>query len=211
MRRIISIPSATISLRFQKTSKTWKSVTYFEFCTASKTPAFLLRILRVPFMFERFERKSHSLYVVLFPFSRRCFRLRQKGVFFWESLFYPPFAHVLHSYLLVVHTFVHKIVHIVWCFSPNSFTSEGHNVCLSVEIPRIWVPFGIVDFTGLCTISQRFSTVIHRFLHRFSTLPPVSEKKTAHRKQTQPALTSVNGFKTRVLFRMGDFAQFSTR
>lgn len=46
----------------------------------------------------------------------------------------------------------------------------GYNVCLSVEIPRIWVSFGITDFIWLCTSPHELSTVIHRNLHKFSTL-----------------------------------------
>ena len=46
----------------------------------------------------------------------------------------------------------------------------GYNVHISVEIPRIWVSFGIADFIRLCTSPHELSTVIHRNLHRFSTV-----------------------------------------
>ena len=47
---------------------------------------------------------------------------------------------------------------------------------LLIEIRRIEVSFGIAGFLRLCTSPQQLSTVIHSYLHRFSTIPPGSEK-----------------------------------
>ena len=56
-----------------------------------------------------------------------------------------------------------------------------YNVCLPVEIPRIWVSFGITDFIWLCTSPHELSTVIHRNLHKFSTFL-VYETRWAYKK-----------------------------
>ena len=48
-----------------------------------------------------------------FPIRQKANLLIYSSDSFWGKGFYPSFPHVLHSYPLIIHSLVHKVIHIV--------------------------------------------------------------------------------------------------